>query len=165
MRKHNRKRPKAKPRRDNRQLASPREVVDELRRQYGASAAWWHGGAPGLEAGDLIRPASDTGSEAATHNVLPSLKAYQPTFVYVANNIDMAIYFAGRYPGGGSVYEVQPIDITDIDPDCTTEDCAAYICESARIIRRIDVDPRVLRRIRTKLMKSQMGQKLHLLQS
>jgi hypothetical protein len=158
VKKHPRRRPPPKQRR----AAAPKQslfaLVDELRGQFDdGEVRWWHGGAPGLQPGDLILPAIETETLAASDKLMPAGKfAYSPSWVYVADKIDMAIIFAGRYRHGmGDVYEVEPVGEMERDPD-SPHDCTSLMCQQARIIRRIPVDARVLQKIKSTQVQAAM---------
>jgi hypothetical protein len=160
MKKHQRRRPSSK---QCRAVAPGYMLIDELRR-LDTGDRFWHGGAPGLQAGDFVLPASETGTLAATDKVLfadaiqDGAVPYSSECVYLTNNIELALIFAGRYRGLGSVYEVSPVGRLDLDPDGS---CAgSYICERAKIVSRVPVHPRVLRTIRGALRLTPDGRTL-----
>jgi hypothetical protein len=162
VKKHQRRRPPPKQRRA---VAPGLMLIDELR-QLDDGKRFWHGGAPGLAPGNYILPASETGSSAATDKVLAAEAMgeipYSQDVVYITNNLELALIFAGRYKGGfGDVYEVSPVGQIERDPD-DRHGCFSYLCERARIVRRVLVHPRVLRTIRGVLRLTPDGRSLQM---
>lgn len=73
---------------------------------------YFHGGAPGLKVGDLVRPAIALGKE---HPASPNQPGYSPRRVYVTRVRWYADLFA--YLGDGDVYEVRPVGRAVPDSD------------------------------------------------
>lgn len=82
---------------------------------------YFHGGAPGLDVGDILRPAADLGLYF-TYNLANAI--YDPTYVYFTTRVEIATAYASRcvlphidaIPG--DVYRVQPLGPIEPDPDC-----------------------------------------------
>ena len=80
----------------------------------------FHGGAPGLDVGDVLLPATELGSVYA---YLDPMATYDPGLVYITTDEDVAKAYAGRYvnPAGavhpGDLYRVRPLGPVRIDPD------------------------------------------------
>lgn len=94
----------------------------------------YHGGVPGMKAGDKILPPKVTGAS----NLLQYAREIDPDGaqrddrVYLTTESDMAALFASVFPGG-DVYEVQPNETLEDDPDCL-EPGISFQCASATII-------------------------------
>lgn len=99
---------------------------------------YWHGGFPGLKPGDLIVPATESGT---THN----LTGYgsQPGYgaghvradrVHLTTERSSAKAFAAAYPNG-ALYQAEPVGEIEPDPDAPDE---AIRCERARVIAVYD---------------------------
>lgn len=79
---------------------------------------WYHGGIPGLEAGDRILPPDTTGT---THRLSANTPAAAPhgtrtDVVYLARHDQHARAFAALYPDG-ALYQVEPESPVEPDPD------------------------------------------------
>jgi hypothetical protein len=103
-----------------------------------AEARYWHGGIPGLRPGDLLLPASVTGTDR-------NLTGYgTPTGwdndhvrtdrVHLTTHRAAAKAFAAMYPDG-ALYVAEPIGDTEPDPDAPED---AVRCESARVVSVYD---------------------------
>lgn len=86
---------------------------------------FFHGGAAGLEVGDLIRPAISLGLE---HERSANQPHYNPHRVYVTQRRDYAQFFATSKRG--SVYEVAPIGRLLVDQDAR----GSFHCSAAQIV-------------------------------
>lgn len=112
-------------------------------------ARYFHGGYPGLKPGQLILPPDATGTDhrlsaiAAEHGG-PAYST-RTDIVYVTTARDVARAFAAFYPDG-ALYEVQPHEGLEPDPDCGIADLS-WQCPAA-VIRTV-VDPVVPFRDRT----------------
>jgi hypothetical protein len=73
---------------------------------------FFHGGAPGLNVGDLIRPAISLG---ISHSRTPNQPRYNPRRVYITRIRWYAELFANSHRG--DVYEVRPVGhaLPDLD--------------------------------------------------
>lgn len=78
---------------------------------------FFHGGFPGLGVGDRILPPSTT-STPYTLLEYGTAAVARNDRVYVATRPEDALAFACMYPGGGSLYEVEPALPITPDPDC-----------------------------------------------
>jgi len=104
--------------------------------------AYWHGGAPGLNPGDLILPPSVTRTRhtlSAYEGKETSRAGYQPTRVYLTSEYATAEVFAAMYPNGGWVYRVEPEGQLEQDPD-VVEGGESWVCERARIVAVVPLD-------------------------
>lgn len=105
-------------------------------------AAYWHGGAPGLQVGDYILPPSVTRTRytlSAYVGEEESRAGYQPTRVYLTSEREVAEVFAAMYPNGGWVYRVEPEGQLEQDPD-VAERGMSWVCERARIVAVMPLD-------------------------
>lgn len=81
---------------------------------------YFHGGAPGLEPGDILRPAAALGLDFTYHL---DDAVYDPAYVYFTTRIEIATAYAARcvmpYVNEipGTVYRVQPLGRIEPDPD------------------------------------------------
>lgn len=82
--------------------------------------ALFHGGVPGLDVGDVLRPASELGAHFTYHS---PIAIYDPGFVYAVSDVQVAGSYASRYlpahglPEPGDVYRVEPLGAEEPDPD------------------------------------------------
>lgn len=74
----------------------------------------WHGGIPDLKVGDLIRPASETGTERSITRRAAGLAS--PGHVHLTSDRNAARAYAAAYPNG-ALYVAEPIGDTEPDPD------------------------------------------------
>lgn len=93
----------------------------------------WHGGIPGLKVGDLIRPASETGTEHSISRRAAGLGGtrdhVRPDRVHLTSDRNAARAYAAAYPNG-ALYVAEPIGDTEPDPDASD---IAVRCPRARI--------------------------------
>lgn len=76
-------------------------------------ARWYQGGPPGLEPGTRLLPAKVTGLDPRSNGqFVPD----RETYVHITANRAQAEDFARSYPGGGVVYEVQPVGPVTVLP-------------------------------------------------
>lgn len=81
---------------------------------------YFHGGAPDLEPGDILRPATTLGLDFTYHQ---GNAVYDPAYVYFTTRIEIATAYASRcvlpYVNEvpGDVYRVQPLGPIEPDPD------------------------------------------------
>lgn len=101
---------------------------------------FYHGGAPGLAPGDLVRPSSATGARPAVHSASGTVKRkYRDDRVYITPDVKFALFFAARH-AAGVVYEVEPIGEVEDDPhwqlvhSAGTGYRATKQCGSARVV-------------------------------
>ena len=108
---------------------------------------YYHGGCPNIK------------------RVLPPNKTKEPTTasfgaegvcrrdkVYVTSDINEAMLFAScHYSGKGHVYEVLPQGEIQNDPDYFGE-AECLECDSAKVIKRVNVKGKVLKKIRKELL-------------
>ena len=103
--------------------------------------AWWHGGVPGLRAGDLIEP----GHERATHDGCPWCAARangeagpggidgpskRSDRVYVTSHRLYAKHYASLW-GRGDLYRVEPVGDVEASSGDTIE---TVTCAAARVV-------------------------------
>lgn len=86
---------------------------------------FFHGGAPGLATGDLIRPAISLGIKKARTSNQPR---YSPRRVYITR----LCWYAALFANGthGDVYEVRPVGRILPDPDARD----SFTCSCAEIV-------------------------------
>jgi len=93
-------------------------------------ARYFHGGASGLQPGDLIRPAISLGIEKTK---TPNQPRYNPRRVYITRLRWYAELFASG--AGGDVYEVRPVGraLPDLDAkgsfQCSCAEVVAVLAE------------------------------------
>ncbi|WP_017972459.1 hypothetical protein [Actinopolyspora halophila] len=108
-----------------------------------ASAApagpFFHGGVPGKGPGDVLWPAQRLGFQFQFHTVGAT---YDPSWVYITTDADVATAYASRYvdflsnrEGYGDVYEVEPVETPQLDPDYHVFPEVFLRCRTARITR------------------------------
>ncbi|WP_043180288.1 hypothetical protein [Streptomyces sp. NRRL F-5123] len=110
---------------------------------------YFHGGIPGLTAGDWILPPDQTGttrtlSAIAAEHGGPAY-ATRTDIVYVTTGRDVARSFAAYYPDG-ALYRVEPDGALEPDPDSGIPGLS-WQCPRAQVVAV--VDPVVLFRTRT----------------
>lgn len=86
---------------------------------------YFHGGAPGLKPGDLIRPAISLG---IVKTKTPNQPRYNPRRVYITRLRWYAELFANGQQG--DVYEVRPVGRAHPDPDAR----GSFCCSCAEIV-------------------------------
>jgi hypothetical protein len=92
---------------------------------------YFHGGAPGLKVGDLIRPAISLGID---HPRTPNQPRYSPRRVYITRTRWYAELFAS---GKGDLYEVKPVGRAL--PDLDAND--SFTCSCAEIVAVLATHP------------------------
>lgn len=106
---------------------------------------YWHGGAPGLNPGDLIHPRTgDTRHLIDGCPTCEARRAGQPLDtdhtrtdrIYITTDKDYARIYAAGYPRG-ALYTVQPVgdleETTDVD-----DPAPSWACPSARVLAVYD---------------------------
>lgn len=84
------------------------------------AALLFHGGAPGLVPGDILRPAAALGFDFSYHT---KGSIYDPNYVYLTRQLEVATAYAARCvmpmvdQVPGTVYQVQPLGLIEPDPD------------------------------------------------
>lgn len=107
---------------------------------------YWHGGAPGLRVGDVIRPSSTIGVRSATQ-LAAEFPDYDSDRVYVTNDKAHARAYAAnwRHPhpasiediaARGDLYNVTPKGDRNDDPDYPTG--VSWGCDKAIIVAVIE---------------------------
>jgi hypothetical protein len=100
---------------------------------------YWHGGMPGLNPGDWILPPRETGSKSGLladldeAGIEASAEVRRDDVVYLASDITAAVMFGALYPGGGWVYEVEPTEPLEPDPDCD-DPTLSFRCPRAQVL-------------------------------
>lgn len=104
-----------------------------------AAGPYFHGGVPGKGPGDTLWSAQRLGFRFQYH---AAGAPYDPSWVYIATDADVATGYASRYvdpysseEGHGDVYEVEPVDVPQSDPDYHVFPEVFLRCRSARITR------------------------------
>lgn len=121
---------------------------------------YWHGGAPGLRAGDLIEPRTHDDTRHLVDGCAVCVARRQgdqlaednndPNLVYVTTDRDYARLYAAGYPRG-ALYRVDPIgELTDRTG--THDPLPSWGCPSARVIAVYDacvtITPKRLRKLK-----------------
>lgn len=112
------------------------------KRKRDRAPRWFHGGAPGLTAGDMLVPARELSR-------LPATYAYAREYaelaggqhVYIVRDARVARAYAGKFPGGpggGAVYRVEPIGPVEIDPDYVHVPKVFGRCGRARVLEVVE---------------------------
>lgn len=104
------------------------------------SVPLYHGGVPGLRAGDLLLPPDESGTEQRLSAYVPAAASwgYRTDVVYLTRVENQARAFAACYPDG-ALYRVEPIELVGADPDNPD---SAVMARAARVIAV--VRPRVV---------------------
>lgn len=116
----------------------PIDAVDACRlAQQGAAAGrYFHGGVPGLNAGDWLLPPARTGTPHTTSRFLrpedtePWLRRRDR--VYITPILDLAWGYAAAYPNG-AIYLVRPGRPLRPDPDSSIPFVSSW-CRSAQVV-------------------------------
>jgi hypothetical protein len=112
-----------------------RRLQQQRAQQRTEQVVFYHGGIPGLR--DFILPASQADPFMAAKMNAQELEIYNADLVSVTTSLDWALYFAACHRSGcGSVYEVEPVDGIERDPDLPS---VWFRCSKARIIRRVHI--------------------------
>ncbi|GAA4890802.1 hypothetical protein [Saccharopolyspora cebuensis] len=100
---------------------------------------YFHGGVPGKGPGDVLWPAQRLGFKFRYY---AADAPYDPAWVYITADADVATGYASRFvnahtskEGHGDVYEVEPVDVPQSDPDYSVFPEVFLRCRSARITR------------------------------
>lgn len=103
-----------------------------------AERVYWHGGAPGLDIGDVLLP----GTQLPEHRALNAIQEdgweamVRPDFVYVTADQDLALDFAilnsQTFGRPSTVYEVEPLGACEHDPDYPKD--VSFRCKRARVV-------------------------------
>ena len=99
---------------------------------------WYHGGHPGLRPGDVIKPAKKIGASFRFGE--DQAGYYDPSFVYLTRDLNMARNYAARYltptgtPETGDVYVVKPRDTVGLDPDFSIFPKVVGRCRRAKVV-------------------------------
>mgnify|MGYP001356936212 CR=1 FL=1 len=105
-----------------------------------AGSTYYHGGFPGLVAGDRLLPPDATGATTRLSRLAAALGAPHGTrtdVVYLATVQEHARAFAALYPDG-ALYEAEPVG--DVEPDPDAPEAAVMV--PAAIITAV-IRPRV----------------------
>lgn len=109
---------------------------------------YFHGGPPGLKVGDFILPPCETGVKSCAD--YGARGACRTDRIYLTSDIVAAIMFGSLHPSKkGMVYEVQPADLVEHDPDCL-EFGLSFQAQRAKIVRVIPIT----RKQRNKVLKA-----------
>ena len=102
------------------------------------SEAFFHGGVPGKEVGDLLLSAAQL---RLRYQYLVVGAKYDPGWVYVTTDMGVAEAYASRYLTAdnqhvpGDLYEVEPVGSVQLDPDYPLFGGVFTRCRQARIVR------------------------------
>lgn len=96
------------------------------------SGRYFHGGVPGLKPGQRLMPRAVTQTPYALGRYDRTGVA-KPHRVYVTTTAESAVIYAVGYPGGGWLYEVEPIGRLTPDPDCL-EPGLSWECARAVVV-------------------------------
>jgi hypothetical protein len=105
---------------------------------------YFHGGVPGLALGDRILPPTVTGavSVADYERAIAGAGVVRRDRVFLTTLLDAAILFAALHPSWlGEVYEVDPEEPLEPDPDYMGGDGASWQAPAALVVRRLGVPP------------------------
>lgn len=112
---------------------------------------YYHGGAPRLRPGDFILPSSVTG--ASSNADYGAEKVCRRDRIYLTSDLTAAVFFAAMHPSNhGAVYHVEPWGEVAPDPDCN-QPGLSFECESARVLRVIEVSGKTRAKIRRNALK------------
>ena len=107
-----------------------------------AGDIFYHAGPRSIAKTGMVRPASDLGLDYRSAYA-SSRCEYAADRVYVTSSPRYAIVMATRVPNAqGVVFEVEPIGEVIPDTDYvskTSGPCEAFMCDAARVIRRVKV--------------------------
>ena len=109
--------------------------------------AWFHGGRPGLQVGDLLLPPTESGFDSDA-KYGPEDGEPDRGRVFVSRDPRHAATYACSYPLG-DVYEVEPLGAFGRDKDLIIAGLSSW-CERARVVR---VTRRGVRMINGKLTR------------
>lgn len=120
---------------------------------------FWHGGAPGLQPGDLIEPRPDTDTQHLVDGC-PTCEARRrgeqlaeddndASLVYVTQERDYARIYAAGYPLG-ALYVVEPVG--ELVDRSAHDPVPSWGCSAARVLSVYDavvvLSPKEIRRLR-----------------
>ena len=99
---------------------------------------YFHGGYPGLRAGETLQPPDTTGTDRTLSQWVSheAPHAKRRDVVYVASVRDVARAYAAFYPDG-ALYEVRPLGDIEPDPDCETPGLS-WQCPAATVLSVVD---------------------------
>lgn len=94
--------------------------------------AWFHGGYPGLTAGDWIEPPDVTATEHRLSAYAPDGAPHgtRTDVVYLTSTQNVARAHAAMYPDG-AIYRVHPVEVVGPDPDAPGN---AVMCRRAKVL-------------------------------
>ncbi|QNE18184.1 hypothetical protein F1D05_10115 [Kribbella qitaiheensis] len=115
---------------------------------------FFHGGAPGLVPGSILRPAAALGFDVS-YNAEQTM--YDPNYVYLTREADVATAYAarcvmpvvGQIPG--TVYQAQPLGLVEPDPDYGPVSGVYVRAPRARIVSVVRTDVTLTQREQTQL--------------
>lgn len=113
--------------------------------QQASERVYWHGGAPGLAAGEVILPADRLRELPAAYRLFGRANyPCDPSLVYITEDRNFALAYAHAFqarmdpltglPTMGWLYEVKPLGTLQDDPDCPPR-TGNYQVNSAVVIR------------------------------
>lgn len=103
------------------------------------SGRYFHGGVRGLRVGDFVLPPCETKAVSAQDVGPESLRSraravHRMDRVYLGTMVEVALIFASMAPGGGAVYEVDPVAPIEEDLDFHGPSGVSVCAPRARII-------------------------------
>jgi hypothetical protein len=113
---------------------------------------YFHGGMPGLTRGCMILPPTIT--KARSCSEFGAAGIHRRDRVYLCTEPEGALIYAVMHPSGkGVVYQVQPLNEVEPDPDWKGTEGVSVQVERARVIRVFRVPPAVRAQALKQLMK------------
>jgi hypothetical protein len=114
--------------------------ASRLRRSRPTGGPYFHGGAPGLNVGEVLVPATLLG---LSYQYFALEHTYDPDWVYVTTDEGVAAAYASRHVTAegrslpGDLYEVQPLGEVHVDPDYDLFPEVFFRGRRARVLRRV----------------------------
>jgi hypothetical protein len=108
---------------------------------------WWHGGAPGLRAGDLIEPRSDDDGRHLVDGcpecearrtggtLMPEGDGPRPDRIYITRDRTYARLYAAGYPRG-ALYTVEPLG--PLESTANADPIESFAVPAARVLKVYD---------------------------
>jgi hypothetical protein len=106
-------------------------------------ARYFHGGNRGLKAGDYILPPSETGRSSVSD--FGAQRVHRKDRIYVSTRLGDAAFFASA-SDEPVVYEVEPAEPVEPDPDCISG--VSFACPKAKIVSIHEIPSAVIEKHR-----------------